>query len=222
MSWDTVWEKIYRSRKWGRYPPEELVRFVARHYYDVPERSKIRFLELGCGPGSGPSWFIAREGFALAGIDGSAAAIEQAKERFLAEGLRAQFVVGQLDSLPWPDGSFDCAVDVGSLQCNTEAETRAILREVNRVLKPGGRHFSIASRAGTWGDGAGSRLDATTLSSVSEGPFASMGKIRFATRESLDALYANFTDVALEHSTRSYENGTREISNWVLTCRKRG
>jgi len=47
MTWDPVWERIFRSREqWGRYPPEELVRFMARHYYQVADRREVRVLEV--------------------------------------------------------------------------------------------------------------------------------------------------------------------------------
>ena len=220
MSWDPVWEEIFRSRKWGRYPPEELVRFIARHYYSVSDRSRVRILELGCGPGGGPSWFLARERFAFSGIDGSATAIEQARARFRAEDLEGEFVVGGLEKLPWADSTFDSAVDVACLQCNGERATAAILDEVLRVLKPGGRHFSITARAGSWGDGTGARIDETTFLSVSEGPFANIGTMRFATRESLEVLYGAFEELAVEYETRSFQDGTRQIGNWIVTCRK--
>jgi hypothetical protein len=104
--------------------------------------------------------------------------------------------------------------------CNSEEETRVILGEVHRVLKTGGRHFSITAKSGCWGDTAGDRIDGTTLRNVTEGPFMNLGHSRFATRESLVELYAGFRDVALEYTVRSAENGSREISHWIVTCRK--
>jgi len=218
--WDAVWERVFREREWGRYPEEEVVRFVARNFYGAPDRAAVKMLEIGCGPGSGTSWLVAREGFSLTGIDGSPTAIEKARSRFAAEGLRGEFLVGTVDRLPFPDGSFDGVLDVVCLAYSTERETRVILDEVRRVLKPGGMHFSLTPRSGCWGDGAGERIDATTLRAVTEGPFAGYGKTRFATRESLAALYAGFRDLALEYTVRSAENGTREIAHWVVTCRK--
>ena len=128
MSWDPVWERIFRERAdWGKYPPEELIRFVAKHYYQAPNRSAVRVLETGCGPGGGPGWYLAREGFKYAGIDGSPTAIEKAKLRFEGEKLSGEFVTGYLDDLPWADNSFDCVVDVACLQCNTEAGSKEIV-----------------------------------------------------------------------------------------------
>lgn len=220
MVWDAVWERVFREREWGRYPEEAVVRFLARNFYGAPDRAAVKMLEIGCGPGSGTSWFIAREGYSLTGIDGSPTAIEKSRSRFSAEGLRGEFLVGSVDRLPFPDESFDAVLDVVCLACSTERETRAILDEVSRVLKPGGRHFSLTPRSGCWGDGAGERLDPTTLREVGEGPFAGYGQTRFATRESLVALYAGFRDLALEYTVRSVENGAREIAHWVVTCRK--
>jgi ubiquinone/menaquinone biosynthesis C-methylase UbiE len=215
-----VWERVFREREWGRYPQEEVVRFVARNFYRAPERSAVSMLEIGCGPGSGTSWLVAREGFRLTGIDASPTAIARARKRFAEEGLAGEFVVGPVDRLPFPDASFDAALDVVCLACNAEEEARAIVGEVHRVLKPGGLHFSLTPRSGCWGDGTGERIDATTLREVREGPFAGLGKTRFATRESLAALYREFRELTLEHMACSAENGAREITHWIVTCRK--
>ena len=217
---DTVWERIFRSREWGRYPDEEVVRFVARNFYGAPDRGAVKMLDLGCGPGSGTSWLVAREGFSLTGIDASPTAIEKARKRFAQERVRGEFMVGSVERLPFPPDSFDAVLDIVCLACNSEEETRAVLREVRRVLKPDGRHFSLTPRSGCWGDGPGERIDGTTLRNASEGPFADLGKTRFATRESLLDLYAGFRDLTLDYTVRSAENGTREITHWVVTCRK--
>ncbi len=221
MSWDPVWERIFRERTgWGYYPPEELVRFVARHYYQAADRRAVRFLEIGCGPGAGPGWYLAREGFSYAGIDGAATAIEKSQRRFMDQGLEGEFVNGSIDALPWDAATFDCVVDVACLQHNAEAGTAAAIAEVGRVLKRGGRHFSLTGKAGCWGDGTGTRVDATSFRDVQEGPFSGMGVMRFATADSLKRLYAKFDEVELNYSIRSMHDGAREIANWIVTCRK--
>lgn len=220
MSWDPVWEKIFSEKEWGKYPPEELVRFIAGNYYSVANRSSVRFLELGCGPGSGPSWFIAREGFSYTGIDGAPTAIAKAKQRFAREGLQAEFILGDFHQLPWAEGTFDCVIDVASLQHNSEQETYRALQETHRVLKTGGWHFSLISKTGCWGDGSGIRIDRTSFKDVTEGLFANMGVIRFATKESLEQMYSNFKNLQFEYSIRSINNCKHEMSNWIVTCQK--
>src|SRR5438105_645758 len=79
-SWDPVWEDIFKSQPWGRYPGEDLIRFVARNFYKAPSRSSVRILEVGCGPGAN-LWYMAREGFSVFGIDGAPTALELARLR---------------------------------------------------------------------------------------------------------------------------------------------
>jgi hypothetical protein len=62
-------------------------------------------------------------------------------------------------------------VDIACLQHNSEQAAAVIVSEIHRVLKPGGRQFSLASRAGCWGDGTGVRVDATSFRDVTEGRF---------------------------------------------------
>jgi 2-polyprenyl-3-methyl-5-hydroxy-6-metoxy-1,4-benzoquinol methylase len=83
-TWPAVWEQIFASRPWGKYPPEHAVRFVDRNFYRIPDRANTRLLEIGCGPGAN-IWFMAREGFGVSGIDGSRTAIKLAGERLAVE-----------------------------------------------------------------------------------------------------------------------------------------
>src|ERR1700730_11711421 len=92
-SWDPAWEKLFRAREWGRYPNEHLVRFVARNFYSAPDRTKVCILDLGCGQGPN-TWYMAREGFSVSGIDGSQSALTQARDRLESENLKADLRVG--------------------------------------------------------------------------------------------------------------------------------
>src|SRR5258708_2265107 len=117
MAWDSVWEQVFTSQPWGKYPGEDLIRFVARHFYGRQERHAVRFLEVGSGTGAN-LWYIAREGFAAFGIEGSAAAAELARRRLGAEcpGWDAaprsgRIDVGDILQLPAADSSFDAVLD---------------------------------------------------------------------------------------------------------------
>ena len=80
MVWDNSWESLFKKRDWGEYPNEELIKFIAKHYYKVSNRYKIKILELGCGPGAN-IWYLAREKFNVHGIDGSKTAINKCIKR---------------------------------------------------------------------------------------------------------------------------------------------
>jgi hypothetical protein len=72
QGWDPVWEQIFASREWGKYPPEHVVRFVARNFYRVPDRKQVRLLEVGCGPGA--NVWASSEGFV--GVLGLSAGVD--------------------------------------------------------------------------------------------------------------------------------------------------
>ena len=36
MAWDPVWESIFTSQAWGRYPGEDVIRFVAKNFSRPP------------------------------------------------------------------------------------------------------------------------------------------------------------------------------------------
>ena len=103
---------FFKKQEWGKYPEIELVRFIARSFYAVPDRSKIRILDLGCGTGAS-MWYLSREGFSVYGIDGSKTAIDIVRSQFEEENLKGEFQIGDFIALNYPDDFFDCVVDIG-------------------------------------------------------------------------------------------------------------
>jgi ubiquinone/menaquinone biosynthesis C-methylase UbiE len=61
-----------------------------------------RLLDVGCGPG-GAALLAAGRGARVAGLDASPDSIGAARERIPSGDFR----VGDMESLPWPDGTFD-------------------------------------------------------------------------------------------------------------------
>ena len=84
MAWNPIWERVFSSQPWGKYPGEDLIRFVARNFYAAPDRAAVRVLEVGSGTGAN-LWFLAREGFAAFGVEGSPTAARQSLDRLGAE-----------------------------------------------------------------------------------------------------------------------------------------
>lgn len=96
----------------------------------MPRSSRI--LEAGCGAGVLAAKLIQR-GYAVWGIDLAKPMIRYARQ--LSES--APFGVGDIEHIPFPDNTFDVVVSLGVIEY-LESDERA-LREVWRVLRPGGR-----------------------------------------------------------------------------------
>jgi SAM-dependent methyltransferase len=138
-TYESNWEKIYSDnpayRSW--YPWSEVVSFVFRNAPRDRKRGEVSILELGCGTGNN-LWFAAREGFHVAGIDISKTAIDFARQRFASEQLTGDFHVGDFSRLPFADGSFDLVFDRGSLSLTNRQGVVDCIKEVRRIIKPGG------------------------------------------------------------------------------------
>jgi SAM-dependent methyltransferase len=72
------------------------------------------------------------------GLDVAPGAIDQARARTDGLGLPASYVVAEAPTLPFRDGAFALVVDRGCIHSILRPEWAAYVREVARVLKPGG------------------------------------------------------------------------------------
>lgn len=220
--WDPVWENVFRSQAWGKYPGEELIRFVARNFYKVPDRSRTRILELGCGPGAN-IWYLAREGFGFVGVDGSVTAIEQATARLDTEcpgwRERGELVVGDIGKLDFPDGSFDAVIDNEAGCCNEWAASQAIYREAARVTKPGGKLYLRTFAEGSWGDGTGEAVGHHAWF-CGEGPLLGKGYARFTSADEIADLIAPYRVGSVELLTWTLNERRNEIREWIVLGNK--
>jgi SAM-dependent methyltransferase len=105
----------------------------------VREAEPRRVLEVGCGEGELAERLVGELGVGLVALDQSERMVELARAR----GLDAR--VGDVQELPFEDGSFDVAVAAWMLY-HVRALDRA-LRELARVLRPGGRLVAITNYA---------------------------------------------------------------------------
>ena len=93
MIWDPIWEQVFWSRDWGKYPPEELIRFVARNYYAAPDHAQVGILEVGAEP-ERISGTCREKVLAPTGSMVRSMAIEKTRQRLKEESLAASLEVG--------------------------------------------------------------------------------------------------------------------------------
>jgi ubiquinone/menaquinone biosynthesis C-methylase UbiE len=102
-------------------------------------------LDVGCGTGSLAIAARQRIGTAgrVCGVDASPEMLARAKRKAAKAGADVEFRLAAVQSLPLPDGQFDCATATVMLHHLSRINRRNCAAEVYRVLKPGGRFLVV-------------------------------------------------------------------------------
>ncbi len=145
--------------------------FGTREFFDAVERHRYteyapwmpavmgfsdfagaRLLEVGCGMGTDLLQF-ARGGAKVTGVDLTPRSIEISRQHLAVYGEAGDFAITDGESLPFADESFDVVYSNGVL--HHTPDTAGAVREVHRVLRPGGQARVMLYHRGSaayWGD----------------------------------------------------------------------
>lgn len=102
-------------------------------------------LDVGCGTGA---LALAAKGFVgaggqVTGVDPSPEMVARARRKAGKVGVEATFDVATVESLPFPDGSFDTVLSSLMLHHLSDDGLERGIHEVARVLKEGGRFLAV-------------------------------------------------------------------------------
>jgi ubiquinone/menaquinone biosynthesis C-methylase UbiE len=220
-TFDEMWEQVHSEMDWGKYPSEEVIRFVARNYYKR-DRKNIKLLDFGCGTGA-VTWYIAREGFDAYGFDGSQTAIKKAKIRMKEENICADLIVADGGNLPYDDEFFDGIIDSAVIYANRVEQIPYILKEVHRTLKIGGKFFSTGLfNADTTGFGTGENLGNNTYRELTEGALAHRGTVHFFNKDEIRTLWeeVGFKNIKIDSFKRTDNGGESAVGYFIVESEK--
>lgn len=114
-------------------------------------RGISQILDLGCGEGTRAIALARRTFNCVTGLDAADGLIEKATQRAKKCGVSVKFICGNPCATPFEAGTFDEVMLLGELfgHFPTARSDVELLKEVNRVLRPGGRlHLSFSD--GGW------------------------------------------------------------------------
>lgn len=140
----TVWQKAADRYDRGMAPLER--GFLAGTREWIAERAHGRVLEVAIGTGRSLEFYA--PDVELTGLDLSPAMLEQARRRATELGLDPDLREGDVEQLPFADGSFDTVVCALGL-CSIPRPEVAI-REMARVLVPGGSLVLLDHIGSSW------------------------------------------------------------------------
>ncbi|MDL5158404.1 class I SAM-dependent methyltransferase [Actinomycetospora termitidis] len=132
--------------------PERLREADAGLLGPADELAGARVLEVGCGAASCARWLRDRGADAV-GIDLSAGMLREARAASARSGVPVPLVQADASHLPFPDGGSDSGFDIACSAFGAVpfvADTAALMREVARVLRPGGRWVFAVNHPLRW------------------------------------------------------------------------
>lgn len=104
-------------------------------HLEIGEGDKV--LDLGCGAGGISEYLSEATGAHVTGLDYAATAIDTASNRTSGKGDRVVFMQGDMNSLEFPDCSFDKVVSIDTIYWVADIDDA--LASITRLVKPGGR-----------------------------------------------------------------------------------
>lgn len=130
-----VWEFM----PWRNIPFDNLI--------DFESLQNKRVLEIGVGMGS-HAQLLARHAASYKGIDITGYAVKATSERLKLFGLNGEISQMDAEHMDFPDATFDTVWSWGVI--HHSSDTKQILKEIHRVLKPGGEAIIMIYHRGWW------------------------------------------------------------------------
>jgi SAM-dependent methyltransferase len=132
--WQTMASQMFSEDRWES-AAEEVELIIAM--LDLHPQAKV--LDMGCGPGR-HSLELARRGFSVTGVDRTILYLDQANQKAKQEGLKVEFVQGDMRSFH-RDNEFDVALSLFTSFGYFEdpQENMRVLQNLLRSLKGGGK-----------------------------------------------------------------------------------
>ena len=134
----SFWDSFYQRLRQTESDLNPTGRWAASWIPLLDHYRCIRLLDLGCGTG-GDCLVLARQGLDVTGSDYSHEAMARAQEKARDADLPVVFLQADMTQpLPFPDGQFDAVMSNVAFHSFPDLLLRSILKEIARVLRPGG------------------------------------------------------------------------------------
>lgn len=213
------WDALHADARFRpRFPNEHVVRFLIGKFSEA-ERQEMSALDVGVGAGRHVK-LLCEFGFNTAGIDISEEGLRRAQEWLEKSGHRANLRVASMMALPHPDACFDVAIAFGVYYYADVAGMNVAIRELHRVLKPGGRAFVVLRTTSDYRCGKGVEVEANTFRLEIDDTNEKGALMHFLDEAEVSARFVQFEEVAFEKSEFTFNQRRSVNSDWLIQVRK--
>ncbi len=138
LAWDRMAAEYVEAgeRQWAKQAPTWGIWGIPEPQVGMLEGIGGDVIELGCGTAYISAW-LARRGARPVGIDNSPRQLETARRLQAEHGLAFPLLLGNAETVPYPDASFDAAIS--EYGASIWADPYRWIPEAARLLRPGGR-----------------------------------------------------------------------------------
>ncbi len=132
-------QSVYQFMPWKKFPFDPLVNYKSLQNKDV--------LEIGVGCGSNAQ-LLAKHASSFTGIDITDYAVKATRKRLNCFKLNGNIIHMDAEKLEFRDNSFDFIWSWGVI--HHSSDTKKVLKEIYRVLRPGGKAVTMVYHRSTW------------------------------------------------------------------------
>ena len=133
-SFGEEWNKFHRFSK-------QTIEKICREYFDIIDESIVNketyMIDIGCGSGRWSEYFLDKVKF-IEAVDPSDAVF--AADKLLGDSNKVRITKASINTLPWPDETFDFGMSVGVL--HHIPNTQLALNECVKKIKQGGHFYT--------------------------------------------------------------------------------
>ena len=139
------WNAVFKTKTWGEYPAEDLVRFIKKEKFFF-KKKQFKILEIGCGAG-GNLWFFGKEKILFDALDISSVATNRVKQLFVKKyknlnKFKNKIVNCNALNMPSTLNNYDIVIDSESLCYCSEVDFKKILKKIYKKLNTNGCFWS--------------------------------------------------------------------------------
>ncbi len=211
------WNELFRDEAHILREPDIFVVQFARLLRD---HSMKRVLDWGAGAGR-HTVYLASLGFSVVGMDPSPEGIREARRWLEAERLAAELQLVSPGGIPAADASFDAALSLYAIEHGRREQVLESIREIRRVLRPGGLGLITLSSAEDSMMLRGRSIEPGTFAPV-EGPEKDIPHF-LSTRSDIDDFFATVEPLYLTHvcsRLSALEGEARVDAHWAVIFRR--
>lgn len=207
-----LWKGIYNNSNGSMTYPNDILVRVSHRLLNNVNHNKV--LDYGFGSGADLLHFCNR-GFNVSGVEISQSAIESLQTKLAALQLNSDLKLIENGDIPFPDGHFDAVIAWQVLYYNDWSGFRAAMKEINRVLRPGGIFLGTMGAAGDYSHTHSHSLGDSLYESTVPGQ---EGAVVIILEE--DQLEACFPGEKLTTGQFSYNFGSFHGKHWIISYEK--